>query len=189
MRNFEDLTIKRRSIRKYDARKVDEAVLRHIVNVARKAPSGGNAQPWRYMFVTDAERKEKLRENKAIKKESSWAYDAPVITVCCTNPEVYKAKASKWDDSPEDKALRDLTIGTAYLDLAANDVDLKSCWIGWIDEKVFKDVLHIPDFYRIPYILTLGYSDHKPKERGRKSVDEIILDTSGLGQQEITEYE
>ena len=185
--DFADLVVNRRSIRKYDARKVDDAVLRHIVDVARKAPSGGNAQPWRYMFVTDDERKEKLRYNKAFKDD--WVYEAPVITVCCTDPGAYKPPASKWDDPQEIKAVRDLSIGTAYLDLAAKNVDLGSCWVGWIDENVLKNVLHIPEKYIIPYVMTLGYSDHKPKERGRKSVDEIILDTSGLGQQEITDWE
>lgn len=184
---FPDLTINRRSIRKYDARKVDDAVLRHIVDVARKAPSGGNAQPWRYMFVDDAERKEKLRDNNAFKDD--WVYDAPVITVCCTDPKSYKPPASKWDDPQEIKAVRDLSIGTAYLDIAAKNAGLGSCWVGWIDEQSLKDVLHIPDYYIIPYVMTLGYSDYKPKERGRKSVDEIIMNPSEFGQQDLTKWE
>ncbi len=47
----------RRSIRKYTDRRVSEEDLRLILESARQAPSGENAQPWRFIVVKDQENK------------------------------------------------------------------------------------------------------------------------------------
>ena len=46
---------KRRSVRKFKDRPVDTATLRRILEAAVWAPSGGNAQTWRFVVITDAE--------------------------------------------------------------------------------------------------------------------------------------
>lgn len=50
----------RRSIRKYTDEKVSEEDLRLILESARQAPSGENAQPWRFIVVKDQENKDFL---------------------------------------------------------------------------------------------------------------------------------
>ncbi|KUG29947.1 nitroreductase family protein [hydrocarbon metagenome] len=43
----------RRSIRKYDGRPVSPAQAETLLRAAMAAPSAGNAQPWRFVVVTD----------------------------------------------------------------------------------------------------------------------------------------
>jgi len=43
----------RRSIRKYDGRPVSPAQVETLLRAAMAAPSAGNAQPWRFVVVTD----------------------------------------------------------------------------------------------------------------------------------------
>lgn len=50
----------RRSIRKYTDQKVSEEDLRLILESARQAPSGENAQPWRFIVVKDQDNKDFL---------------------------------------------------------------------------------------------------------------------------------
>ena len=54
-----DATLKviqdRRSIREYTDEAVSDQDLDMILEAARQAPSGENAQPWRYVIVKDAE--------------------------------------------------------------------------------------------------------------------------------------
>ncbi len=50
----------RRSIRKYTDQKITEEDLRHILESARQAPSGENAQPWRFIVVKDQGNKDFL---------------------------------------------------------------------------------------------------------------------------------
>ena len=48
----------RRSVRKYTDRKISEEELRIILESGRLAPSGENAQPWRFIVVRDQKSKE-----------------------------------------------------------------------------------------------------------------------------------
>ena len=52
----------RRSIRNYTDEKVTEEELRIILESARQAPSGENAQPWRFVVVKDPKNKKFLSD-------------------------------------------------------------------------------------------------------------------------------
>ncbi len=52
----------RRTIRDFTSDPVPMEVIRHAIRAAGTAPSGANLQPWRFVVVTDAERKRLLRE-------------------------------------------------------------------------------------------------------------------------------
>jgi nitroreductase len=51
---------KRRSIRRYKPEPVSDEHLFALLDAARLAPSGSNAQPWRFKIVRDQETKLKL---------------------------------------------------------------------------------------------------------------------------------
>jgi nitroreductase len=51
----------RRTIRDFDPRPIPPGVVEQAVAVAATAPSGANVQPWRFVVLTDPERKRALR--------------------------------------------------------------------------------------------------------------------------------
>lgn len=53
---------RRRSIRKYKPDHVSDDILKSLLESARMAPSGCNAQPWRFKVVRDKETKRKLAQ-------------------------------------------------------------------------------------------------------------------------------
>ena len=55
---FMQVVTDRRSIRNYTDDKTSEEDLRLILESARQAPSGENAQPWRFIVVKDEKNKE-----------------------------------------------------------------------------------------------------------------------------------
>ncbi|MFI9639063.1 nitroreductase family protein [Micromonospora sp. NPDC051925] len=61
-RDFADRMAARRSVRHFSAEPVPLEVVEEAVRAAATAPSGANLQPWRFVVVTDAERKRRLRE-------------------------------------------------------------------------------------------------------------------------------
>jgi len=63
--DFDEVVLKRRSIRKFREDPVSERVLLKILEAGRWAPSAGNCQPWRFIVVTDVEVK-KIAHAKAI---------------------------------------------------------------------------------------------------------------------------
>ena len=57
-----ELARKRKTVRKFADNKVMLEDILYCLNVAREAPSGMNAQPWRFVIVDDEEIKAKIRE-------------------------------------------------------------------------------------------------------------------------------
>ena len=60
--DFEALQAARESCRVYSDRPVPRETLAHLVDVARLAPSGCNAQPWRFIIIDEPEARAKLIE-------------------------------------------------------------------------------------------------------------------------------
>jgi nitroreductase len=61
-RAFHDVMAQRRTVRDYSSRPLPEGVLDWAIRTASTAPSGAHVQPWRFVVVTDPERKRQLRE-------------------------------------------------------------------------------------------------------------------------------
>ena len=59
-----------RAIRRFRPDPIEESDLRDILDAARQAPNGGNAQPWRFLLVTDPEKRAALGE---LYHEAWWA--------------------------------------------------------------------------------------------------------------------
>lgn len=163
----------RRSIRKYQDTEISEDIIRELINAARLAPSGNNAQPSRYFVIKDDNAKNKLKENNIF--EQKFVYKAPVIIVCCTDPHAYKKNVEGWDDSNEIRAVRDLSIASSFLVLRATELGLGTCYVGWVKKDKIKEILAIPKEYFVPYIITVGYPAEQPKPTSRKSIDEVLL--------------
>ncbi|PWI41943.1 nitroreductase family protein [Streptomyces sp. ICBB 8177] len=61
-RAFHEVMARRRTVRDFSPEPVPDGVLEWAVRTAATAPSGANVQPWRFVAVTDPERKRRLRE-------------------------------------------------------------------------------------------------------------------------------
>lgn len=59
---FADTMATRRSVRDFSPEPVPIKVIEAAIRAAATAPSGANIQPWRFVVVTDPERKRRLRE-------------------------------------------------------------------------------------------------------------------------------
>ncbi|OKI20176.1 nitroreductase family protein [Streptomyces sp. CB03911] len=72
-RSFHDVMARRRTVRDYSTRPIPDGVLEWAVRTASTAPSGAHVQPWRFVVITDQERKRRLRE--AAEAEEREFYD------------------------------------------------------------------------------------------------------------------
>jgi nitroreductase len=185
----------RRSIRWYDGKTIPEDIMREVLDAARRAPSGCNAQPWRFRIVEDRETREALKRNKAFPQD--FVYQAPAIIVCCTDPAAYAGRyggENQVEDGtvPEDpaerkamfriveekaaaRALRDLSIASAFMVLRATELGLGTSYIGLIEEAVLHEVLAIPNNLVIPFVITVGYASRYPSLTPRKELGDITL--------------
>jgi nitroreductase len=153
--------LNRRSVRKYEDKEIPEDVLRQILEAGRQAPSAVNRQPIRFVVVKDHE------IAKAFSSDlfNHFIKDAPVIIVGCA--DVNSLLTGKW-------AVADATIAMQNMVIAAWTLDVGSCWIGAFSEKRVKELLKIPDKWKVVALVTLGYPSEQPKPKKKKAFEELF---------------
>ncbi len=190
----------RRSIRRYRDDAIGPDEVAELLNAARLAPSGCNAQPWRFFPLQDANVLEKLKAERAFQQE--FVYEAPLIVVCCGDPRAYEGKYggeyqvaegsvptdpaarkrmfSVVEGQEHLRAVRDVSIASAFLVLRATELGLGTSYVGLINKQVIEELLDIPRHYVMPFVITVGRCDDKPAPRPRRPLEEIVIPGTNL---------
>lgn len=194
----------RRSIREYTEEPVSERDLQMILESARLAPSGENAQPWRFIvvkdtvtrkmlgavagggsgrrftaeFVTkkmqerfislqDEEKKKAAFQKLTSGQVSAFLAAAPVNIVVCGKKDVW--------DLPYDTsaAIENMLLMVTALDLGA-------CWviapcIDIRDEEHIKEILGVPEGFKIISIISIGHPTRPHRPRPRLAINELVF--------------
>ena len=154
---FKEVIEKRRSIRKYKDTPVSKNKILQILEAARIAPSASHRQPWHFIVVEDKEVIKKLAK-------SEWAADAPVMIVGLADQKA----SPTW-------CINDLGVAFEHLVLAATDLGLGTCWMGQSNrEDLVKDLLDIPDNFKVVALTPIGEHDETPSPKERKSLESIV---------------
>lgn len=174
-KNILDLIISRQSDRKYSDRPVEREKLDRVVEAGRMAPSACNAQPWKFIVVTDHELVVKIAEAASAKLigMNSFVAQAPVILVIVREKPNMSSKVGATIKN-KDYSLIDIGIATENICLQAKAEGIGSCIIGWFDERMLRKLLLIPRSKRVELIITLGYSLSEQKEKRRKTAEETV---------------
>jgi nitroreductase len=167
----------RRSLRSYDAEKrISDRDIEHILEAARLAPSAENSQPWRFIVIRDTEAKARFSREcfSGIFTPTRFAAAAPVLLVLCADRAKFLERAG---EAILGTALYQLDCGIAgeHAVLAAAELGIGSCWIGWFDKKKAKKTLRVPPSVDAIAVIALGYPPKNLPPRGkvRKRLDEI----------------
>ncbi len=162
---------KRRSIREYETREVKNEKLEKVLNAARLAPSAKNIQPWKVIVVEDEGLREELAEAAYGQEHLSQA--PYVIVICVNEKECYQEHGDYMTSFAVDGA-----IFTDHLTLAACAEGLGTCWIAKFNERKVKELLNVPDTYRVVVMTPLGYPAEEGRDKGRKALYEILYKNS-----------
>lgn len=156
---------KRRSVRVYQDKPIPEEKLRKILEAARLAPSARNCQDYQLVVLKN----EKIRKKIASEATSqSFIGAAAVILVAVALDPEYIMPGG----IPAHPV--DIAIAVDHMTLVAVEEGLASCWIGAFDQRRIKEILSIPDRYRVVVLLSLGYPAESPGRKLRKPLKEII---------------
>jgi len=163
---FSELIKTRYSVRAYKPDNVEQDTLNAVLNAANLAPTAANRQPIRIIVAKTENRQQEL--NRVYHRD--WFVQAPLVICACAVPG--EAWTRKFDES--NYAVVDATIAMDHLILAAAEQGLGTCWIAAFDPKAARDVFDIPEDWEPVALTPLGYPADAPKEKKRKSLDEIV---------------
>lgn len=202
-----DATVKvvqdRRSIRDYSDEPISEEDLRMILEAARQAPSGENAQPWRFIIVKEATTRQLM--GAIARGGSGRRFTAEYVT-----KQMHERFASMKDEAKKKAIFEKLTSGSVSAFLAEAPVNivvcgkkdvwdmpydtsacienmllmitalgLGACWviapcIDIRDEEKLKELLGVPEGFKIVSIVALGHPTRYPKPRPRLAMHELV---------------
>lgn len=166
---FLDLLRQRRSVRKYQDRPVEKALVEELVEAAIRSPSSRGKNPWQFIVVDEKDLIEKLSLSK--EHGSSFLKSAPLAIVICADDSI-------------DTWVEDCSIATILIQLAAESLGLKSCWIQIRDREHNKivsardyvaETLNVPQNLNIEAIVAVGYPDEikSPHKEEKLQYDKV----------------
>jgi nitroreductase len=156
---------KRRSIRKYQKRKIEPDKIQALMEAALRSPSSMGYNPWEFVVVDDPDLLDKL--SKAKPQGSAFIKNAPLGIVVCADPE----KSSVW--------VEDASIACTFIQLTAESLGLGSCWIQIRErmhdqttpaEAYVAEVLGIPRKLKVEAMIALGYPDEQKAPRAKEDL-------------------
>ncbi len=159
---------KRRSLRKYLDKKIEEKKLKEILKAIMTAPSAHNRRPWRLWLVKDPKIKEKLSR---VHRWASFAAQAPVVLVI---------------GSDEDKRwVENCSVVATLVYLEATNQGLGTCWVQVRrmrtkeregSEEYVKKLLGIGEGVRILCLMPLGYPQKTlPEHSGEIEKEKVSM--------------
>jgi nitroreductase len=151
-----DFILKRRSIRRFEARPVEEEKITALLRAGMAAPSAVNSQPWEFVVVTEEPVLKKLRTVMEYGKMI-----APLVIAPLGSPKVAANPAG------ETYWVQDCVAAIENILIAAANIDLGAVWVGVYPRErkmaAVREILNIPaDVYPL-CLLHIGYpAEQKP---------------------------
>jgi len=194
----------RRSIREWTEEPISDQDLAMILEAARLAPSGENAQPWRFIIVRDAETRKKLGalagggsnrrftaefvthqmqerftglQDEAKKKAAFEKLTSGQVSAFLANAPLNIVVCGKKDvwDMPLDTSA---AIENMLLMITA--LGLGACWviapcIDIRDEERVKALLDIPEGFKAVSVISVGRPTRPHRPRPRLAINQIVF--------------
>jgi len=156
-----------RSVSKFKPDPIPEQKIQTVVNAARLAPSAENLQPWKFIVVSDEDRKRKLA---GMTTNGRNLPEAPVLLVACARLDEAVAMVGGYMNSYP----VDVGMAMAQLTLAATSEGLGTSWVFAFNEEKVRALLGIPQDARVVGLTPLGIPEELDPPSGRKHLSEIL---------------
>jgi nitroreductase len=159
---FLSLIQKRRSIRIFQKKSVEKEKIDIITEAMLRAPSSRGGNPWEFILIDRPEMMDYLSKTK--KHGSSFLKNAPFAIIILADTQ----KSDVW--------VEDTSIAATYIQLAAEDIGLSSCWIqirnrphdeNQSGRDYIAEYLEIPEQYQVASIIAIGYPDEQKESHNK----------------------
>ena len=186
----------RRSVKHYDnAHEMSEAEINALLELALLSPTSFNMQNWRFVVVTDPEKRAAIQ---AAAWNQAQVTEASITILLCANLNAHEDAGRYWVHAPQsvqdmlvpmiaplyqnnaqlrrDEAMRSIGIAAQTLMLTAKSMGYDSCpMIGFDPDKV-AEIIELPENHVIGMMLTVGKALKDANVRsGQLLYDEVVF--------------
>jgi nitroreductase len=191
----------RRSIRRFKPDPVPSEYFNELLDAARLAPSGCNAQPWRFRIVTE----QATRSALALAAfNQTFIAQAPAVIVCCADcrgylegtvsgiqdlgkrdvveksiVDILVKRAEQLKSAPVEELGPQIAFNVAiaieHIVLRALDFGLGTCWIRLFDKRKVNELFGWDGNIFPVALLPIGYPEKNPAPRKRMTIEEMLI--------------
>lgn len=192
-----DLLLRRRSVRSFSAKQIEESLKRDLYETMRRAPTAGNQTLYSVIDIVDEEKKRILADSC---DHQAFIANAPWVVVFVADMQrIFDYfRASQLDELAERTGVSighvpleadallatcDAMIAAHTLSVAADSVGIGSCYIGDILENYERvaELLSLPRYALPVTMLTLGYPDNAPinaRKTERMPIESFVFENT-----------
>lgn len=167
MKSFQYCAQSRRSVRKFEDRPLDRAVIRNLVRYGCMAPSGSNIQPWQFVVVDDPELVQEL-----VRFAPGIGHCPPCILVLCVDRQRALEKGGVM--GRDQLSLFDIAMAAENIMLSAVDQELGACAVRSFSSTIMQKLLKLPEYIRPELMITLGYPAGESKTPPKRPLEELL---------------
>ncbi len=168
----------RRSIRKYEDKKIPHELMEEIVEAASYAPSWKNTQIIRYIIVEGKETIQEIAQNCVLGFEyntKTMTNAAALVLITIVEGRSGFERDGSFSTSKGDRwEMFDAGIASQTFCLAAHDKGVGSVILGIFDDKKTGEAVSLPEGQKVAAIIAVGYPEIVPEAPKRKTPAELI---------------
>jgi nitroreductase len=198
--DIKEAIVSRRSVKHYDPEhQMTEAEVTELMEHAILSPTAFNIQHWRFINVTDTEKRQQIRD-------ASWnqaqVTDASMLLVICADLNAWeKEPARYWENAPEnvrnfllgtiedyytnhhqaqrDECIRSASIAAMNIMLMAKGMGYDTCPMDGFDFDKVAKIINLPHDHIITMMITIGKKKEDARPRGGQlSLDEVFFENN-----------
>ena len=186
----------RRAFKHFDPNhQMDEAEIKQLLELALLSPTSFNMQNWRFVVITDPEKRKAIRD---VAWNQAQVTEASILIILCANLHSYENGARYWVNAPEsvqkilvpmiepfykdkpelqrDEAMRSVGIAAQTLMLAAKSMGYGSCPMIGFDPVKVAEIIRLPEHHVIGMMLPVGKAIEDAHPRGGQlAYDEVVI--------------
>jgi nitroreductase len=198
--DIKEAIVSRRSVKHYDPEhQMTEEEVTELMEHAILSPTAFNIQHWRFINVTDTEKRQQIRD-------ASWnqaqVTDASMLLVICADLNAWeKEPARYWENAPEnvrnfllgtiedyytnhhqaqrDECIRSASIAAMNIMLMAKGMGYDTCPMDGFDFDKVAKIINLPHDHIITMMITIGKKKEDARPRGGQlSLDEVFFENN-----------
>ena len=157
---------KRRSVRKFQEKQVDDNIIKSLLEDAMAAPSACNKQPWEFYVIRNKEKQDLIKSKIMFSN-----FNSPIMIVVCGNNELSLTKDNN------DFWIQDCSAAIENILLSAVSFGLGTCWCGLYPvekrcERV-REILDLPDNIIPLGTIHIGYPEKELEGRTQYKEEKV----------------
>ena len=169
----------RRSVRKFEDKKIPHELIEQIVDAARFSPSWKNTQCVRYLVVEDPEKIKKIATEDCMLKfpfNVKTAGRAAAIVLLCTKKGISGFEKDGSFSTPKGDHWQSFDAGAAAeaFCLAAYAHGVGTVIMGIFDEAKLREAVPVPSDEEIAALIPMGFPLSVSQAPPRKPVSELL---------------